>query len=330
MTTPEKTKRKHRWYWVLLAVGTLAIVILALFIPWNTANLTSHPHPALSYAEAVQRVQALQANRAQQMNPLCQAKLMTHDKKAAQVVVLVHGYTNCPQQFNQLGKRLFEQGNNVLIAPLPHHGLTDRMTSDLSQLKAEEVAAYADEMVDIAQGLGERVVMMGFSAGGLTTAWAAQNRSEIDQAVIIAPAFGFKTIALPLTPAVMNFYLLTPDVYAWWDPVKKLDTQPNYAYPRYSKTALAQLMRLSFAIHAGARSSPPAAGSLVVVTNGNEPSVSNPLVAEVVSNWQKRGAKIKTYEFDAGLKLPHDLIDPSQTEGKIEVVYPKLIEIVSQ
>jgi len=44
-------------------------------------------------------------------------------------------------------------------------------------------------VVDIAQRLGEQVVMLGISAGGVATAWAAQNRSDIDLAVIISPVF---------------------------------------------------------------------------------------------------------------------------------------------
>lgn len=127
----------------------------------------------------------------------------------------------------------------------------------------------------------------------------------------------------------MNAYLLLPDSYTWWNPAEKLDTKPTYAYPRYSSRALAQLLRLSFTTQAAARRIPPASGSLVIVTNGNEPSVNNPLVAEVAANWRKLGAHIKTYEFEAGLELPHDLIDPSQSEGQIELVYPKLIEMVS-
>jgi len=44
------------------------------------------------------------------------------------------------------------------------------MTDEQSQLTADELVAYADEMVDIAQGLGEQVIMVGISAGGVTTA----------------------------------------------------------------------------------------------------------------------------------------------------------------
>src|SRR6185503_9544167 len=118
----------------------------------------------------------------------------THGQKVERAILLLHGYTNCPQQFLELGQRFYDLGYNVLIAPLPHHGLANRLTDEQSQLTAKELASYADEMVDIAHGLGNEVVMMGISGGGVATAWAAQNRSDLDLAVIISPAFGFKEI----------------------------------------------------------------------------------------------------------------------------------------
>lgn len=117
---------------------------------------------------------------------------MTHGQPVERVIVLVHGYTNCPQQFHELGQRFYYLGYNVLIAPLPYHGLADRLTDEQAELKAEELVAYADEVVDIAHGLGKRVIMAGISGGGVTTAWAAQNRSDLDLAVIISPAFGYQ------------------------------------------------------------------------------------------------------------------------------------------
>lgn len=43
-------------------------------------------------------------------------------------VVLVHGYTYCPRQFEASGRTLFDRGCNVLNAPpLPRRGLADRM-----------------------------------------------------------------------------------------------------------------------------------------------------------------------------------------------------------
>jgi esterase/lipase len=320
----------RRWWIVLLLLAIVLALALIIVTPWNISNLSSHPHPMQSYAEAVQRVEILRAQEPPDMNPVCQLQMMTHEKKVDRAIILVHGYTNCPQQFRELGQRFFDLGYNVLIAPLPHHGLADRMTKAHAQLTAEELAAYADETVDIAQGLGEQVIMMGISAGGVTTAWAAQNRSDLDLAVIISPVFGFKQIPTPLTAAVMNIYAFLPDSFEWWDPVLQADAPPSHAYPRYSKHALVQALRLGFATQADARRLPPAAKKIVVVFNANDNSINNALTMDFVKIWQAHGANLTTYEFEANLKLGHDIIDLTQPDQQIDIVYPRLIDLVSR
>src|SRR5215213_8270760 len=153
---------RRRWI-MLLILGIVVASVSMILIPWNLSTLSSHPRPVQNYAEALQRVEILRGQEPQEMNPVCRLQLMTHDKKVDRAIILVHGYTNCPQQFHEVGKRFYDLGYNVLIAPLPHHGLANRMTEAHAQLKAEELAAYADATVDIAQGLGEHVMMMGIS-----------------------------------------------------------------------------------------------------------------------------------------------------------------------
>lgn len=324
-----KRIRAKRWWIVLLVFGIVLVVVYIILMPWNISNLSSHPNPVQGYAEAIQRVNHLRAEEPPGMNPVCQLQLMTHDKKVDQAIILVHGYTNCPQQFKELGQRFYDLGYNVLIMPLPHHGLADRMTETQAQLDAEELAAYADGAVDIAQGLGNHVIMMGISAGGVTTAWAAQNRSDIDLAVIISPAFGYKQIPTPMTAAVMNIYTLLPDEFVWWDPVLQTKITPEYAYPRYSKHALVQILRLGFAVQENARYSMPAAQKVVVVLNPADDSVNNPFTMTIVKNWQANGTNLTTFEFEQNLQLPHDIIDPSQSSQQINIVYPRLIELVN-
>ena len=320
----------RRKWWILLILGILLTLVYIILTPWDISNLSSHPHPVQSYAEAIQRVDILRAQEPSDMNPVCHLQLMTHDKKVDRAIILVHGYTNCPRQFQKLGQRFYDLGYNVLIAPLPHHGLADRMTEAQGQLKAEELAAYADETVDIAQGLGKQVIMMGLSAGGVTTAWAAQNRSDIDLAVIISPAFGFKQIPTPLTAAVMNIYTFLPDSFVWWDPVLQAAAPPVHAYPRYSKHALVQILRLGFATQVAAQRTKPAAKKIVMVFNPTDESINNALSMDVDKNWLAHDANLSTYEFDATLKLHHDIIDPTQPYQQVDIVYPILIDLVNR
>jgi esterase/lipase len=264
------------------------------------------------------------------MNPLCRTQLMTHGKKTERAIILVHGYTSDPQQFQDLGNRFYALGYNVLIAPLPHHGLTDLMTTAHARLTAEELAVYADQTVDIARGLGEKVIMMGISAGGVTTAWAAQNRSDIDLAVIISPALGFKKISTPFTAAAMNIYTMLPDALEWWDPVLKEKVLPAHAYPLYSRHALSQILRLGFIVQADAELNPPAAKKIVVVFNANDNMINNEMTMKMVDIWRAHHAGLTTSEFEADLKLGHDLIDPAQPNQRIDIVYPRLMELINQ
>jgi carboxylesterase len=318
----------RKWWIVAPTIGVILAIIWIVLTPWNISNLASHPNPVNSYGEALQRIDQLREQEPSAMNPICQLQFMSHGKKVERAIILVHGYTNCPQQFHELGQQFYDLGYNVLIVPLPHHGLADRMTEEQSQLTAEELTSYADEAVDIAQGLGDQVSMMGISAGGVTTSWAAQHRSDIDLAVIISPAFGFKQIPTPLTAAVMNIFTLLPDAFEWWDPTLQVDTPPAQAYPRYSRHALVQVMRLGFAIQADARRSPPAAKKLIMVINPTDESINNPLITKVVDQWQAHGAKLSIYELDRALQLHHDLIDPGQPYQQTAQVYPLLIKLV--
>ena len=318
----------RRPLFLLLIAGAVVATVSLVLKPWNVPKLFSRPNPATRFKDALERIDALRSKEAATaMNPLCRLELLTSGRKTDRAVILVHGYTSCPQQFHELGRRFHDLGDNVLIAPFPHHGLSDRMTTDQARLKAGELAAYADEMVDIARGLGERVVMIGISAGGVTTAWAAQNRSDLDLAVVISPAFGFREIPVPLTAAVMNIYSVLPDSWSWWDKALKANVPPYYAYPRYSRHALTEILRLGFVVQQGAEQHLPAAKKIVMVSNPCDTSISNERTGEVIELWKTRGATIETFTFDASLNLPHELIDPNQPNPHVDIVYPKLIEL---
>jgi len=322
-------KKKRVLLGAVIVLGVILLcAVVMLFKPAGVGGLTSQPDPAGDYTEAVERIEALRAQEASlALNPLCQLQFMTHGEKVERAIVFVHGYTNCPQQFSELGQEFYDLGYNVLIVPAPRHGLADRLTTDQAQLTAEELAAYADQVVDIAQGLGEHVSMAGISMGGAATAWAALHRSDLDLAVLISPAFGLQMIPAPATAPAVNAFLALPNLYQWADSDLKAENGPDYTYPRRSTRALAQTLRLGLAVQAQTAEVAPAARSMLVITNANDPSVDNALAAEMVASWRERGVDVETYEFAEDLQLKHDLIDPSQQTQPI--VYPQLVELIT-
>lgn len=77
--------------------------------------------------------------------------------------------------------------------------------------------------------------------------------------------------------------------------------------------------------------SPPAVPTIIVVTNASDDAVNNEMTADVVANWQRNGVDyLDTYEFGAELELDHDMIDPANPKQKVDVVYPVLIDLITQ
>lgn len=329
---PPRKRLIRRLLWILIAVLVILFLCGAgLTVHWNTGNLASHAQPVNSYAEAMQRIAALQQQENSAYNPLCRTKALTHGAKVQRAIVLVHGYTNCPEQFAALSQALYDQGYNVLVAPLPHHGLADRMNTEIEQLTAEDMTAYADYMIDTAHGLGDQVSMAGISAGGMLAAWAAAHRPDLAQAVVMAPVFGVSAIPTALAAPAANLFQLIPNWYQWWDAQDQGKSPPYHAYPRYSSRALGQLLRLGLAALDDAQRAAPQAGSVIVISNAADQSVDNNLVAAYIAALGRNGAaNLRTYEFPAALGLDHDFIDPQQKKQHIDVVYPKLLELIAQ
>jgi pimeloyl-ACP methyl ester carboxylesterase len=328
----ERTYRRPRYARRVL-LGLLCILVLAAgaaFVPWPLRGYASDSQPIESYGEAVQRVAAFDGGRAALMNPVCRTRLMTHGHKTDDVMVLVHGTNNCPEQFRAFGERFYAMGYNVLIATLPHHGLDDPLTDDMSNLTAEELASYADETLDIAHGLGKRVSMGGLSMGGIVTAWAAQNRNDVHLALLIAPAFGYREVPTAFTVPAMNGISMLPESYRWVDEELKADFPPEWVYARYSMHALAQLLRLSLSVQTAAGEGRPGAAHILVVTNASDTAVNGELIAQTVAKWRDHGADVETYEFPASLGLDHDVIDPNRPEQQIDLTYPAIIGLVEK
>ncbi len=327
--------------WLLLiGLAVLALLLAALYfnrVPPNLGVLASRPNPAANYAEAAQRVADIQAHEASGYNPLCTTQLLSHGPKTARAIAFIHGYTNCPNQFLRLGRLFYDLGYNVLLVPMPHQGLADHITNEISKLTAEEMAAYADQVVDIARGLGDWVAVAGLSQGGVIAGWAAQTRPDLDLAVLIAPGFGVNPIPPQITMLVTNLALALPEIYLWWDTLVRFEAAPPppgpkdvQGYPRFSIHGLAEQLRLGFATQALARQSAPAARAIVVVTNGADLAVQNSLTDRLVADWRAHGvSNLVTYCSPASLKINHDMIDPNRDDQKVEIVYPKLVELIN-
>jgi carboxylesterase len=311
--------------------GIIILLIVLALKPFSLKE-TFTPNPAESYEDAFERIQSIQAEESNlDLHPECVTKLQTHGEKADTVIVFLHGFTACPEQFAELGQEYFERGYNVYIPRTPHHGFNDRRGEPLKGLTAEEMAEFSHQTADIAQGLGERVIIAGLSGGGVMATYLSQERDDVDVAAPISPFLGIKFIPRIFNRPFANLFLTLPDFWQWWDPIHKENNPLSapYSYARYSLHALLENMRLGYAAEADAKRTRPAAGQTIVITNANDDSVNYDVIAEFEQLWQEHGEEnLVTFQFEKALKLPHDLISPTRPGARIDLVYPKLLELI--
>jgi pimeloyl-ACP methyl ester carboxylesterase len=206
------------------------------------------------------------------------------------------------------------------------------MSEALLDTSATELAAFATESIDIAHGLGNEVSVTGLSGGGTLSAWIAQEHDDVDTAVMVAPFLGIGFIPTVLNRPLAQIADEIPNIWMWWDPTTKADNPftQEYQYPRYPLHALAEYLRLGFAAEKDASENPPGAKRLVLISNANDESVNNDIIAQFENLWQEHGAElISSYQFAKELNLPHDVITPTREDGNTALSYPIIIDYIA-
>ena len=281
------------------------------------------------YEAGIGVVRQLQALDGPNVSPLCGTRLYTHGHRTERALLLLHGFTNCPQQFDALGKQFHDNGWNVVIPRYPRHGYSDRLTTSISELRSDHLIAVANQSATAAAGLGNHLTVAGLSLGGVLTGHLAQTHVSVERAVLIAPMFGLQGIPGPGLSALARLAVVLPNIYIWWDPKFKDRRGPTHGYPRFSTHAYAALFQTAAGVLKGARKAPPSAREIDVITNAAEPRLDNRFTHQLVEAWRRQGATVSTYEFPASDRLPHDMIDPANDEQKTALAYPVVIRAIS-
>ena len=300
--------------WLGLVVLALVAVALALTLwPASTFGLESSPHTIGSYREAMAEIARTRADeRRAGVIRACLTRVLTHGARTERSIALVHGLTNCPQQWQLFGKQLHARGWNVLILRLPEHGLGNPETgkigsvSHLKELDAKKLARYGDRSVDLARALGERTDVMGLSLGGTVAAWMAQERDDVDRAVVIAPRVGLPSVPYAVTWGVTNFSTHIPDLSIGHS--DKL----AHEYQGWSTGGIADTFVLGKYLRKRASKQEPATGSITVLLNPNDDTISNPRAEELVDAWRDHGRRVRLVWLSRTPVLEHDIIDPGQ------------------
>jgi carboxylesterase len=311
---------------VSLLVLALALVVVT---PLLDADLQSDAAPAASYADGMALADELLATDGSDVNPLCRSDVRDQGERTDVAVVLLHGFTNCPQQWEAVAEAYATEGYSVVVPRLPGHGLSDRLTSSLSRVTSDDLTNIADIAVDIAAGLGEEVWVVGLSGGGTLAGWLAAERDEVTEATLMAPLVVPKVLPEVFVGPVARAFRFAPDVSLWWDgSLKEALASPPYAYPRYTLRSLAAFLAVGRSTQTVEPSRTTDLERLVLVTNENDAAISNNGAEALVDALEPVLADAEarqTYVFDVQLGYRHDLVDPQgENAEQLDAIYPVL------
>jgi esterase/lipase len=307
----------------IAASAVLLVVVSAAFFRGGTGGLRPSAQPAIDYDEAIRRVHRQQAADDEVVAPGGRTILLEHGRRTPRVVVLFHGFTNSPLQFEPFAKLLYAAGDNVYVPRLPRHALRGGKASLLAGLTAEELRNCADSAADVARGLGDTVVVVGLSAGGTMAAWIAQNRPDVARVVAIAPVLELAHIPSFLAGTLMNLALHMPEITQNYP---RDERRPDRELGN-SSHAIAQQLRLGAMVRKAADHAAPGVRDIAFLVNASDHTVKTGPAMSLAERWSSQGAAVAVYQLPAALKLAHDVIDETQPSSRPEVVYPVLVAL---
>jgi alpha-beta hydrolase superfamily lysophospholipase len=278
----------------------------------------TYSFPVASYFAAAERVAQRQSEDDSIAVAGATSILMTHGAKTPRAYVLLHGFTDSPKQFEELGKRLFAKGDNVYVPRLPHHSERAWGVRELGNVRPAELIAFGDSTVDIALGLGDSVVVVGLSAGGNIAASIAQSRPDVARAVIIAPAINAGRLSGSVGRKLGFFASLLPDVVR---PAKPDSLRPDYVQG-ISTRGLGQVLQLGDRVRSNAQRAPSQTKQIAFLLNENDRTVSDDASIEVARYWEAGPSLVSVYQFPRELKLPHNTMELTEKGGNLEIVLP--------
>jgi carboxylesterase len=309
---------KILFYISLLLLASLGMIFIMLPLP----NFTSTPHPAASYEEALKKFSLIQEQEsALPLSSEGHSRMMVHGVKTERVFVLLHGLSSCPQQWVALATILFNQGANVVILRAQEAGYANIYNEKQNEQSGQDLVNQAAKSLDIAAGLGNKVILVGLSAGALGASWMAQHRNGIDRVVLIAPFFCPYHWSVSVCDIVASLLVHFPNFYIY---KKNAASEPSYNYRGYGTQCVAKTLQLSRAIRSF--KGPLKVNKMVVIFSGADVVVNQKLIEQVVQKWSDQNpGKVLKYEFLTSLGIEHDCIDPKKHGSKIDLSYPVIL-----
>ncbi|MBE9210753.1 alpha/beta hydrolase [Nostoc sp. LEGE 06077] len=245
-------------------------------------------------------------------NEACRSQFLVHPNSTSKVCLFLHGFTAAPYQFEPLGKAFFNKGYNVLIPLQPGHGLAGEWNSQTPPPLPTNIQTYQKFVLDwlqIAQTLGEKVVIGGLSTGGTLAAWLAlEYPQEIERALLFTPFLSSSNLLFDQLIKTLPIY------FEWFNK----DAPGNFGYKGFRIPALRIFLELGEKIFKQSQSS-ISAPVLMVCSEGDR-AVNRTQQRELFKMILKHQPKSWYYCFDDSLHIEHRMMTKLEDNDYEELI----------
>lgn len=239
--------------------------------------------------------------------------LLSQGSPTPTAVVLLHGYTNAPVQMREVARAYFDAGSNVLVPRVPFHGYTDPYTRELTNVTPKVLEEFSNQVVDAASGLGDDLLVVGLSLGGLLAGYMAKMRDEVSLATLVSPFIQPNAVPEWVNAPFDAVMGALPDIYSWWNPkLQEKEVAGTYATPKFSMKAVAAQIAFRRRLDSTPAGRTTKLERVVLVVNHADIAVRNDVARSFVENELAPLAKaVDIVEIEKSLGFTHDVFEPN-------------------
>jgi esterase/lipase len=254
-------------------------------------------------AAIIQQVKKLE-NTLPIKNEACRPKFFFHPEPTPKVCLFFHGFTAGPYQFEPLGKALFEAGYNVLVPLQPGHGVAGKWDKDNPPPLPTEIEIYqqfALSWLEVAQKLGDKVIVGGLSSGGNLAAWLALERpQQIERSLLFAPSLRSNNVIVDFLVEVLPIY------YEWLNK----DNSGNFGYDGFLIPSFRIFLDMGKEILERVEKEPTV--PMFVVYSESDRAINHHEIEILFESVLKQQPKSWYHRFDKSLEIPHTMMTKAE------------------
>lgn len=235
--------------WAGISLAGLALIY---FVGPRPEKTTLYPVLPSVTADVVQLEKDIQASEAKfDLKPDNEARIIWADtakkQKTKYSIVYIHGFGATWAEGDPIHRQLARKyGCNLYLARLYDAGVKD--PNAFEKLTPENFLAGAKYALAVGKSLGDSVIVIGCSAGGLLSAYLASEHSDIKALVLYSPCFSIYKNALAPATGPWGKQILFQLMDTHRDITQYAPDRANYWLTRYHTNGLMTLQKTMDAV----------------------------------------------------------------------------------